>query len=104
MDLLRPHRIRPRSSETPIEVAQRASRRLGSAPEPWRRLAFSVSVAAFADGPMPAELHRQVVAAVELITADLRESRTPVQRLRGIVDPRPWELLLGFERRDRSTT
>ncbi len=104
MDLLRPRRIRPRASETPLEVAQRASQKLDSAPEPWRRLAFSVSVAAFAGGPMPAELHRQVATAVDTITADLRESRTPVQRLRGIVDPRPWELLLRFERRDRSTT
>ena len=33
VDLLRPRRIRPHRSETPLEVAQRAARLLGSAPE-----------------------------------------------------------------------
>lgn len=95
LDLLRPRRIRPQLSETPLEVAQRASRLLGSAPEPWRRLAFCVSVAAFAGGPMPAELQRQVATASSSISADLRRTRTAAQRLRGVVDPRPWELLVG---------
>ena len=104
IDLLRPRRIRPRASETPLEVAQRASRQLGSAPESWRRLAFCVSVAAFAGGPLSAELQQQVATAAATINSDLRESRTPTQRLRGIVDPRPWELLLRSGRWDRSTS
>ncbi|MDE0196151.1 MAG: DUF4129 domain-containing protein, partial [bacterium] len=95
IDLLRPRRIRPQLAETPLEVAQRASRLLDSAPEPWRRLAFCVSVAAFAGGPMPAELQRQVATASSSISADLRETRTAAQRLRGVVDPRPWRLLMG---------
>lgn len=99
VDLLRPRRIRPHLAETPLEVAQRASRLLGSAPEPWRRLAFCVSVAAFADGPMPAEVQRQVATASGLISEDLRASRTAAQRLRGVVDPRPWGLLMGAVRR-----
>ncbi|MXV89361.1 MAG: transglutaminase domain-containing protein [Acidimicrobiia bacterium] len=94
LDLLRPRRIRPHLSETPLEMAQRASRLLGSAPEPWRRLAFCVSVAAFAGGPMPAELQRQVATASSSISADLRETRTAAQRLRGVVDPRPWGVLV----------
>ena len=99
IELLRPRRIRPHRSETPLEVAQRAARLLGSAPEPWRRLAFGVSVAAFAGGPMPAELQQQVTTAASVITADLRESRTAAQRLRGAVDPRPWGLLVRAPRR-----
>ncbi len=99
IDLLRPRRIRPHLSETPLEVAQRAARSLDSAPEPWRRLALCVSVAAFAGGPMPAELQRQVAAASSSISEDLRESRTAAQRLRGVVDPRPWRLLMGAVRR-----
>ena len=98
IDLLRPRRIGPHRSETPLETAQRAARLLGSAPEPWRRLAFCVSVAAFAGGPMPAELRQQVTAAASVITADLRESRTAAQRLRGAVDPLPWRLLLRARR------
>ena len=94
VNLLRPRRIRPHVSETPLELAQRAARLLGSEPEPWRRLAFCVSVAVFAGGPMPAELHRQAGTAAAAITSNLRESRTPAQRLRGIIDSGPWELLL----------
>lgn len=94
VDLLRPRRIRPHRSETPLEVAQRAAHLLGSAPEPWQRLAFCVSVAAFAGGPMPPELTQQAAAAASAITADLRESRTAAQRLRRAVDPRPWGLLV----------
>jgi len=99
LDLLRPRRIRPHLSETPLEVAQRAAGLLDSAPEPWRRLAFCVSVAAFAGGPVPAELPQQVATAASSITADLHESRTAAQRLRDVVDPRPWGLLLGAVRR-----
>ncbi|MCY4104431.1 MAG: transglutaminaseTgpA domain-containing protein [bacterium] len=99
IDLLRPRRIRPHRSETPLEVAQRAARLLGSAPEPWRRLAFCVSVAAFAGGPMPAELQRQVATASSSISEELRASRTAAQRLRGILDPRPWGVLMRAVRR-----
>ena len=99
IDLLRPRRIRPHRSETPLEVAQRAARLLGSAPEPWQRLAFCVSVAAFAGGPMPAELQRQVATASSVITADLEESRTAAQRLRAAIDPRPWGMLVRARRR-----
>ena len=99
IDLLRPRRIRPHLSETPLEVAQRAARSLGASPDPWQRLAFCVSVAAFAGGPMPAELQRQVATASSTISEDLRDSRTAAQRLLGIVDPRPWGLLMGAVRR-----
>ncbi|MCE2531436.1 MAG: transglutaminase domain-containing protein [Acidimicrobiia bacterium] len=99
IDLLRPRRIRPHLSETPLEMAQRTARLLDSAPEPWHRLAFCVSVAAFAGGPMPAELQRQVATASSSISEDLRESRTAAQRLRGVVDPRPWGLLMDAVRR-----
>ncbi|MDE0654112.1 MAG: DUF3488 and transglutaminase-like domain-containing protein [bacterium] len=103
LDLLRPRRIRPHASETPLEVAQRAALVLEVAPEPWRRLAFCVSVAAFAGGPMPAELDRQATTAASAITSSLRESRSPLHSLRGIVDPRPWGLLLRAARRERRT-
>ena len=99
IDLLRPRRIRPHRSETPLEVAQRAAHLLGAAPEPWRRLAYCVSVAAFAGGPLPVELTQQVTTAASVITADLRESKTAAQRLRGAVDPRPWGLLVRARRR-----
>ncbi|MDE0667642.1 MAG: transglutaminaseTgpA domain-containing protein [bacterium] len=99
IELLRPRRIRPQRSETPLEVAARAARLLGSAPEPWQRLAFCVSAAAFAGGPMPAELRQQAAAAANEIAADLQESRTTADRLRGAVDPRPWRLLLRSLRR-----
>ena len=99
IDLLRLRRIRPLRSETPLEVAQRAARLLGSAPEPWRRLAFCVSVAAFGGGPMPTEIEQQISTAASAITADLRESRTAAQRLRGAVDLRPWMSLVRFGHR-----
>ena len=100
LELLRPRGIRPRVAETPLELAQRASQVLGTAPEVWRRLAFCVSAAAFAGGPMPAELELQAGTAASAISSTLRETRTPAQRLRGIVDPQPWALLLHAGRRD----
>ena len=99
LQLLRPRRIRPRLAETPLELAQRASRLVGSAPEVWRRLAFCVSVAAFAGGPMPPELERQAGTAASTISSSLRETRTLAQRLRGIADPHPWVLLRRAGRR-----
>ncbi len=99
VELLRPRGIRPRVAETPLETAQRASHLLGSAPEMWRRLAFCVSVAAFAGGPMPAELERQAGTTASAISATLRETRTLAQRLRGIADPHPWTLLRHAGRR-----
>ena len=99
LELLRPRRIKPRAAETPLEMAQRASQLLGSAPEVWRRLAFCVSVAAFAGGPMPPELERQAGTAASTISSALRETRTRRERLRGITDPQPWVLLLRPGRR-----
>ena len=99
LELLRPRRIKPRAAETPLEMAQRASQLLGSAPEVWRRLAFCVSVAAFAGGPMSPELEKQAGTAASTISSALRETRTRTQRLRGITDPQPWVLLLRSGRR-----
>ena len=94
LELLRPRGIRPGVSETPLETAQRAALLLGAAPEAWRRLAYGVSVAAFAGGPMTPELEREAGAAASAIASRLRGTRTFRQRLRGIADPRPWVLLL----------
>lgn len=99
IDMLRPRRIRPRPSETPLETAQRAAALLGAAPEMWRRLAFCVSVAAFAGSPMPRELEGQANDTALTITGDLRETLTLGQRVRGIIDPHPWILLLHAARR-----
>ncbi len=99
LELLRPRGIRPRAAETPLELAQRASQVLGAAPEMWRRLAFCVSVAAFAGGPIPAELERQAGTAASAISSTLRKTRTRAQRLRGVVDPQPWALLFRAGRR-----
>lgn len=101
IELLRPRRIRPRTAETPLELAQRAAEGLGSAPEVWRRLAFCVSVAAFAGGPMPSELERQANATALTISGELRATRTLRLRLRGIIDPHPWSELLRTTRRSR---
>lgn len=103
IDLLRPRRIRPYRSETPLEVAQRAARSLGSEPEPWRRLALCVSMAAFAGTPVPAELQHQVNTAASTIAADLRGSRTAAQRLRAAADPHPWRLLARSRYRSAGT-
>jgi transglutaminase-like putative cysteine protease len=99
IDMLRPRRIRPRPSETPIEMAQRAAGLLGAAPEAWRRLAFCVSVAAFAGSPMPRELEGRATDTALTISGHLRGTRTLKQRLRGIIDPHPWILLLNAARR-----
>ena len=99
LELLGPRHIKPRAAETPLEMAQRASQLVGSAPEVWRRLAFCVSVAAFAGGPMPPELEKQARTAASTISSALQETRTLAQRLRGITDPRPWVLLLRSGRR-----
>ena len=93
LELLRPRGIRPGVAETPLELAQRASGILGAGPEVWRRLAFCVSVAAFAGGPMPTELEQQAGTAASAISSTLQETRTLAQRLRGIADPHPWALL-----------
>ena len=94
MALLRTRRIRPRPAETPLEVAQRAAESLGPAPEPWRRLALCVSVAAYAGGPTPASIDRQAAHAAGEISSALRDGRTPTQWLRDLYDPYPWQLLL----------
>ncbi len=95
VNLLRARRIRPQPAETPLEVAQRAAESLEVAPEPWRRLAFCVSAAAYADGPPPTAIIGQAADAAGEITSVLRSRRTPAQRLRALVDPYPWHLLAG---------
>ena len=93
LDLLRPRRIRPRSDETPLELALRATSRLEIPQEPWRRVALCVSAAAFGPGPLPAELRGHLEPAAAEATSDLAGSLTPVVRLRAVLDPRPWRLL-----------
>ncbi len=99
IDVLRSRRIRPNASETPLELAQRVADLLGAAPEVWRRLAFCVSVAAFATGPMPSEVEVQAGESARRISAELRGTRTLSQRLRGIIDPWPWTQLPGASRK-----
>ena len=99
LEALRYRGVRPRPAETPLETAHRASQHAGPAPEAWRQLAFCVSAAAFAPGPLPPDLQRQATGAASAISSALRETRTLGRRLRRIVDPRPWTLLLGAGRR-----
>ena len=96
INLLRPRRIRPHPAETPIETAERAARLVGAAPEPWRQLALGVSTAAFARGPMPKRQQAQVTEAALEVTSELRHSRSAAQRLRAVLDPEPWRVLLSY--------
>lgn len=99
IDVLRTRRIYPKASETPLELAQRAAERLGAEPAVWRRLAFCVSVAAFAEDPMPSELEAQANETARTISGELQETRTLKQRVRGVVDPWPWINAVGASRR-----
>ncbi len=93
LELLRSRQLRPRPSETPLELGLRAARLLGPAPDQWQHLAFCTSVAAFAGDPLPANWDQKARTAATAITTSLTDSLTPAMRLRRMLDPYPWKLL-----------